>query len=157
MYINQGIKVKQKNFTDCVRSTMSLRGATRRGNLPEGNPVKAMCLWRDVAYAAMHLRRDEPSARCGLCLSLRNTTRCSIPCSAISCQFVCLVDTFYNKNKPDPCQQDTFRAFFQLFGNQTLICSRAPFLLPYRRKSSFRTNLFCKASLCRSLQSTPTF
>ena len=34
------------------------------------------------------------------------------PCSAILCQFICLVDTFYGKNKPDPCQRDTFRAFF---------------------------------------------
>ena len=34
------------------------------------------------------------------------------PCSAISCQFVCPVDTFYGKNKPDPCQRDTFRTFF---------------------------------------------
>ena len=34
------------------------------------------------------------------------------PCSAILCQIVCLVDTFYGKNKPAPCQRDTFRAFF---------------------------------------------
>lgn len=34
------------------------------------------------------------------------------PCSAILCQIACLVDTFCGKNKPDPCQQDTFRAFF---------------------------------------------
>ena len=34
------------------------------------------------------------------------------PCSAILCQFICPVDTFYGKNKPNPCQQDTFRAFF---------------------------------------------
>ena len=53
-----------------------------------------------------------PRARCGLYLSLRNTTRRSIPRSAPLCQIVCLVDTFYGKNKPDPCQRDTFRAFF---------------------------------------------
>ena len=35
-----------------------------------------------------------------------------VPRSAISCHFVCLVDTFCGKNKPDPCQWDTFRAFF---------------------------------------------
>ena len=34
------------------------------------------------------------------------------PCSAILCQIICLVDTFHGKNKPDPCQRDTFRAFF---------------------------------------------
>ena len=34
------------------------------------------------------------------------------PCSAILCQFISLVDTFHGKNKPDPCQRDTFRAFF---------------------------------------------
>ena len=34
------------------------------------------------------------------------------PCSAILCQIVCLIDTFYGKNKPNPCQRDTFRAFF---------------------------------------------
>ena len=34
------------------------------------------------------------------------------PCSAILCQFICLVDTFCGKNKPDLCQRDTFRAFF---------------------------------------------
>ena len=34
------------------------------------------------------------------------------PCSAILCHIICLVDTFYGKNKPDPCQRDTFRAFF---------------------------------------------
>ena len=79
------------------------------------------------------------------------------PCSAILCQLVCLVDTFHGKNKPEPCQRDTFRAFLQLFGIQILICIQGPFLLPYRRKSSFHTGLFCKASLCRSFPLTPPF
>ena len=34
------------------------------------------------------------------------------PCSAILCHIVSLIDTFYGKNKPNPCQRDTFRAFF---------------------------------------------
>ena len=34
------------------------------------------------------------------------------PCSAILCHIVSLIDTFYGKNKPVPCQWDTFRAFF---------------------------------------------
>ena len=34
------------------------------------------------------------------------------PCSAILCHIVSLIDTFYGKNKPNPCQQDTFWAFF---------------------------------------------
>ena len=64
-----------------------------------------------------------PRARCGLYLSLRNTTRRSIPRSAILCQFVCLVDTFCSKNKPDSCQRDTFRAFFNYSAIKLLFVS----------------------------------
>ena len=39
------------------------------------------------------------------------------PCSAILCHFVRLVDTFCGKNKPDPCQRDTFRAFYPLLSH----------------------------------------
>ena len=45
------------------------------------------------------------------------------PCSAILCQFVCLVDTFCGKNKPDPCQRDTFRAFFNYSAIKLLFVS----------------------------------
>ena len=45
------------------------------------------------------------------------------PCSAILCQFICLVDTFYGKNKPDPCQRDTFRAFFNYSAIKPLFVS----------------------------------
>ena len=112
MYINQGIKVKQKNFTDCVRSTMSLRGATRRGNLPEGTPhykTHARYFCTCVEKKAQTSKRVRVSV-------IANDNVISkaqfAPCSAISCQFICPVDTFYGKNKPNPCQQDTFRAFF---------------------------------------------
>ena len=112
-----------------VQHTLSLRGATRRGNLPEGTPhyktharyfctcveKKAQTSIRVSVIAPDNViskAQFAPRARCGLCLSLRNTTHYSIPRSATLCHFVCLVDTFYGKNKPDPCQRDTFRAFF---------------------------------------------
>ena len=47
------------------------------------------------------------------------------PCSAILCQFVCLVDTFFGKNKPDPCQRDTFRAFFNYSAIKLLFISES--------------------------------
>ena len=45
------------------------------------------------------------------------------PCSAILCQFICPVDIFYGKNKPDPCQRDTFRAFFNYSAIKPLFVS----------------------------------
>lgn len=39
------------------------------------------------------------------------------------CQFICLVDTFYGKNKPDSCQRDTFRAFFNYSAIKLLFVS----------------------------------
>ena len=130
-----------------VQRTLSLRGATRRGNLPEGTPhyktharysctcveKKAQTSIRVSVIAPDNViskAQFTPRARCGLYLSLRNTTRRSIPCNAILCQIVCLVDTFYDKNKPDTCQRDTFRAFFNY--------SAIKFLFVAERLSYFR-------------------
>ena len=45
------------------------------------------------------MQRCAPQARCGNRI-------------VVVCHFICPVDTFYGKNKPVPCQWDTFRAFF---------------------------------------------
>ena len=93
-----------------VQRTLSLRGATRRGNLPEGTP-------HYKTHARYFCTCVEKKAQTSIRVSIIapdnaiSKAQCA-PCSAISCQFICLVDTFCGKNKPDPCQRDTFRAFF---------------------------------------------
>ena len=93
-----------------VQRTLSLRGATRRGNLPEGTP-----------YYKTHARyfctcvekKAQTSIRVSVIAPDNVISKAQFaPCSATLCQIICPVDTFYGKNKPDPCQQDTFRAFF---------------------------------------------
>ena len=102
--------MKQKNFTDCVRSTMSLRGATRRGNLPEGTPhYKTHARY----FRTCVEKKAQTSIRVSVIAPDNVISKAQFaPCSAILCQFICLVDTFCGKNKPDLCQRDTFRAFF---------------------------------------------
>ena len=114
----------------------------RRENPPEGLPCKTprkiLLYLRGEKGANKHKSERyrppdnviskaqfAPRARCGLCLSLRNTTRSSIPRSAILCQFICPVDTFYGKNKPDSCQRDTFRAFFNYSAIKPLFVSES--------------------------------
>ena len=127
-----------------VQRTLSLRGATRRGNLPEGTPHykthARYCIMGPNGILCTRWEKEYASVRqtfvaCDDCLvkneaydaeeKAQTSIRVSViatdnviskaqfaPCSAILCQFICLVDTFYGKNKPDPCQRDTFRAFF---------------------------------------------
>ena len=92
-----------------VQRTLSLRGATRRGNLPEGLPYKTprkihLYLRGEKAHTSKRVSIIAPD-------NAISKAQCA-PCSAILCHFICLVDTFYGKNKPNLCQRDTFRAFF---------------------------------------------
>ena len=104
-----------------VQRTLSLRGATRRGNLPEGTP-------HYKTHARYFCTCVEKKAQTSIRVSIIapdnaiSKAQCA-PCSAISCQFICLVDTFYGKNKPDPCQRDTFRAFFNYSAIKLLFVS----------------------------------
>ena len=88
---------------------MSLRGATRRGNLPEGTPhYKTHARY----FCTCVEKKAQTSKRVSVIApdNVISKAQCA-PCSAILCQFICPVDTFNSKNKPDPCQRDTFRAF----------------------------------------------
>ena len=59
-----------------VQRALSLRGAERRGNLPEGQPYKSDdTMFLPVGKSDAPMARCAPLARCGLCLSLRALIR----------------------------------------------------------------------------------
>ena len=66
------------------------------------------------------------------------------PCSAPLCHFVCLIDTFYGKNKPDPCQGDTFRAYFNYSAIKPLFVAESLFYFRIVEKVVFIQVFFVK-------------
>ena len=59
-----------------MQRALSLRGAERRGNLPEGQPYKSDdTMFLPVGKSDAPMSRCAPLARCGLCLSLRALIR----------------------------------------------------------------------------------
>lgn len=59
-----------------MQRALSLRGAERRGNLPEGQPYKSDdTMFLPVGKSDAPMARCAPLARCGLCLSLRALIR----------------------------------------------------------------------------------
>ncbi len=93
-----------------VQRTLSLRGATRRGNLPEGTPhYKTHARY----FCTCVEKKAQTSIRVSVIAPDNVISKAQFaPCSATLCQIISPVDTFYGKNKPDSCQRDTFRAFF---------------------------------------------
>lgn len=104
-----------------VQRTLSLRGATRRGNLPEGTPhykthARYLCTCVE--------KKAQTSIRVSVIAPDNVISKAQFaPCSAILCQYISPVDTFYGKNKPEPCQRDTFRAFFNYSAIKPLFVS----------------------------------
>ena len=59
-----------------MQRALSLRGAERRGNLPEGQPYTSdPTMFLPVGKSDAPMSRCAPLARCGLCLSLRALIR----------------------------------------------------------------------------------
>ena len=98
---------------------MSLRA--QRGNLPEGLPYYQAHA-RDFCTCVE--KKAQTSIRVSVIAPDNVISKAQFaPCSAILCQIICLIDTFHGKNKPDPCQRDTFRAFFNYSAIKPLFVS----------------------------------
>ena len=68
-----------------MQRALSLRGAERRGNLPEGQPYKSDdTMFLPVGKSDAPMARCAPLARCGLCLSLRAKRGSDMPAARYS-------------------------------------------------------------------------
>ena len=89
-------------------------------HLPEGLPYKTHARY----FCTCVEKKAQTSIRVSVIAPDNVISKAQFaPCSAILCQFICLIDTFCGKNKPDPCQRDTFRAFFNYSAIKLLFVS----------------------------------
>ena len=80
-----------------MQRALSLRGAERRGNLPEGQPYKSDdTMFLPVGKSDAPMARCAPLARCGLCLSLRALIRGHPIAVAVICVRYLLIDLTKN-------------------------------------------------------------
>ena len=98
-----------------VQRALSLRGAERRGNLPEGQPYKSDdTMFLPVGKSDAPMARCAPLARCGLCLSLRALIRGHFIAVAVIFVRYLLIDLTKNV----PVVSGTFFMFSLLFENR---------------------------------------
>ena len=98
-----------------MQRALSLRGAERRGNLPEGQPYKSDdTMFLPVGKSDAPMARCAPLARCGLCLSLRALIRGHLIAVAMIFVRYLLIDLTKNV----PVVSGTFFVLSLLFENR---------------------------------------
>ena len=98
-----------------MQRALSLRGAERRGNLPEGQPYKSDdTMFLPVGKSDAPMARCAPLARCGLCLSLRALIRGDLIAVAMIFVRYLLIDLTKNV----PVVSGTFFMLSLLFENR---------------------------------------
>ena len=98
-----------------MQRALSLRGAERRGNLPERQPYKSDdTMFLPVGKSDAPMARCAPLARCGLCLSLRALIRGHLIAVAMIFVRYLLIDLTKNV----PVVSGTFFVLSLLFENR---------------------------------------